>query len=181
MTRNYFVDFVTTWEELLELCSDEDCDVCEDVISDDALDEWVDSDIRDTEYGWRDIRDFLAGIPSGYDYYLFEGSFEYSGLDGGDFADFKNRVLEWMDDNNQWEDEDDEDEGEYIDEDLYDWDSVDDEDGPDMEPADSDEPRAEEEDISINDLMTACGAKLVSIRHIAEQRGETENASLLAV
>lgn len=173
MTRSYFVDSVTTWEELLELCSDEDCDVCEDVISDDALDEWVDSDIRDTDYGWRDIRDFLAGIPSGYDYYLYEGSFEYSGLDGDDFADFKNRVLEWMDDNNQWDDEDDED--------LYDWDSVDDEDESDMEPAASEKPRTEEEDISINDLMNACGAELVSIRHIAEQRGETENASLLAV
>lgn len=181
MTRSYFTDFVTTWDELLELCSDEDCSVCEDIISDDGLDEYIDSDICNTNYSWRDIRDFLNAIPTEFDYYLYNGPFDYIGLNDDDFVDYKGRVLDWMDENGLWEDEECEDE-EY-DDDIDYFDFGDDRFSPDeedAEPTDSEEYPVEE-DFSVGDLMSACGAELVSIRQIAEQRGELENATLLAV
>ena len=38
-------------------------------------------------------------LPTGYDYYRCDGSFDYVGLDDSDFEDYKSRVLDWMDDN----------------------------------------------------------------------------------
>lgn len=62
MTRNDFLNDVTEWWELLDFCSDEGCNICEDIIDSDQLDE-------DTNYSWRDIRDSLSEIPTGYGYY----------------------------------------------------------------------------------------------------------------
>ena len=42
MTRQYFIDNINYWSELLEFCSDEDCDVCEDIYSEDARDDCID-------------------------------------------------------------------------------------------------------------------------------------------
>lgn len=89
MTRNYFLDYVTDWSELIELCQDYNCDICEDIIDDDTLDEYVDSDISGCDYGWRSLRDYLSDIPTGYDYYRCDGSFDYVGLDDGDFEYYK--------------------------------------------------------------------------------------------
>ena len=94
LTRSYFLDCVTDWSELIELCREYDCDICEDIIDDDELNEYVNSDISNTDYGWRSIRDFLADIPTGYDYYRCDGSFDYVGLDDSDFEDYKSRVLD---------------------------------------------------------------------------------------
>lgn len=113
MTRNYFLDYVTDWSELIELCQDYNCDICEDIIDDDTLDEYVDSDISNRDCGWRSLRDYLPDIPTGYDYYRCDGSFDYVGLDDGDFEDYKSRVLDWMDEDDLWdaeEGEEDEDE-----------------------------------------------------------------------
>lgn len=41
MTRNDFLNDVTEWWELLDFCSDEDCNICEDIIDSDQLDEYV--------------------------------------------------------------------------------------------------------------------------------------------
>ena len=52
MTRNDFLNDVTEWWELLDFCSDEGCNICEDIIDSDQLDEYVEEDIRDTNYSW---------------------------------------------------------------------------------------------------------------------------------
>ena len=97
MTRSYFLDYVTDWYELIDLCRDYDCDICEDIIDDDQLDDYVLEDINNSERSWRDIRDFLSDIPTGYEYYRCDGTFDYVGLDESDFEDYKSRVLDWMD------------------------------------------------------------------------------------
>lgn len=168
MTRSYFLDYVTDWDELIELCRDYDCDICEDIISDDTLDEYVDSDISGTDYGWRSLRDYLSDIPTGYDYYRCDGSFDYVGLDDGDFEDYKARVLEWMDADDLWEEEENEDEGD----DDFDPDEVDffSPGEPDDEPEEPAEPPVEEEDFSVSELMCMCSAELVTIRQVVAQR-----------
>lgn len=166
MTRNYFLDYVTDWSELIEFCREQDCDVCEDIIDEDELDEYVDSDISNTDYGWRRIRDFLDEIPTGYDYYRYDGTFDYVGLDAADFEDYKNRVLDWMDSDDLWEPEEGEDEGEDFDPD-YDFFSPGEEEPKTDEP---EEPPVEEEDFSVSDLMCMCSAELVTIRQVMEQR-----------
>ena len=154
MTRNDFLNDVTEWWELLDFCSDEGCNICEDIIDSDQLDEYVEEDIRDTNYSWRDIRDSLSEIPTGYGYYRMNGSFDYDGMDENDFDSYKEDVLEWGDNNGVWEDEPDE-------EDDFDTDAMFNEE--DSEP---DEPPVEEEDFSIGELMGFCGVVLLDIRHL---------------
>ena len=155
MTRSYFLDCVTDWSELIELCREYDCDICEDIIDDDELNEYVDSDISNTDYGWRSIRDFLADIPTGYDYYRCDGSFDYVGLDDSDFEDYKSRVLDL------WEPEEGEDEDFDPDYDFF---------SPGEEEPEPEEPPVEEEDFTVSDLMCMCSAELVTIRQVIEQR-----------
>lgn len=166
MTRSYFLDYVNDWYELIELCQEYDCDICEDIISDDTLDEYVDSDISGTDYGWRRLRDFLSDIPTGYDYYRCDGSFDYVGLDDGDFEDYKSRILDWMDEDSLWEAEEDE-EDEDFDPD-YDFFSPGE---PENEPEEPAEPPVEEEDFSVSELMCMCSAELVTIRQVMTQKG----------
>lgn len=106
MTRNEFIDNITEWYELKDFCNDFDCDVCEDIYDDDDYDDIVEEDIRDAiaDYGWRDIRDFLGNLPSGYYYYRRNSAFDYDGLDDDDFEDYKADVLEWGDDYGAWDD-----------------------------------------------------------------------------
>lgn len=163
MTRSYFLDYVNDWYELIELCQEYDCDICEDIISDDMLDEYVDSDISGTDYGWRRLRDFLSDIPTGYDYYRCDGSFDYVGLDDSDFEDYKSRILDWMDEDSLWETEEDED----FDPD-YDFFSPSE---PENEPEEPAEPPVEEEDFSVSELMCMCSAELVTIRQVMTQKG----------
>lgn len=170
MTRSYFLDYVTDWDELIELCRDYDCNICEDIIDDDTLDEYVESDISNSHESWRTIRDYLSGIGTGYDYYRCDGTFDYVGLDDGDFEDYKSRVLEWMDEDGLWDaEEDDEGEDEEFD--------------PDCdfffpgEPDEPEDPPVEEEDFPITDLMAMCGSELLTIRQAAErQKKELDEA-----
>ncbi len=160
MTRSYFLDYVTDWDELIGLCRDEECGICEDIIDDDELDEYVRSDIENTNYSWRDIRDFLQSILTGYNYYRCDGSFDYVAMGDSEFEDYKNRVLEWMDDGGYWEAEEDEEEEEEEPE-------------PQLE-----EPPVAEEDFSVSDLMGMCGAELVTIRQAAERQRVAEEEAL---
>ena len=167
MTRSYFLDYVTDWYELIEFCRDYDCDICEDIIDDDTLDEYVDSDISGTDYGWRRLRDFLSDIPADYNYYRCDGTFDYVGLDDGDFEDYKHRVLDWMDADSLWDAEDD--------------------DGGEDFPGESEDvleesaaSPVEEEDFSVSELMRMCSAELVAIRQVMTQRGVPNNDMLYA-
>ena len=159
MTRVEFIEEVTEWHELIELCQDYDCDICEGIIDDDILDEYVNSDISGCDYGWRSLRDYLSDIPTGYDYYRCDGSFDYVGLDDGDFEDYKSRVLDWMDEDDLWGAEEDE---EDFDSD-YDFFSP-------GEPEEPEEPPVEEEDFSVSALISMCGSELITIQQAVERQ-----------
>lgn len=167
MTRDYFLNWVTSWYELIDLCQEQECNICEDIIDSDALDEYVNADISNSDYGWRAIRDWLSEIPTEYEYYRCNGSFDYDGLDDGDFEDYKGQVLDWMDEYGSW----DIDEGEEDDED----DEGEDEAGS----AEPEEPRVEE-DFSVTDLMSMCGSELLSIRELAARRRKEPDTLLYA-
>lgn len=98
MTRHDFIYGITTWRELLDFCSEIDCDVCENIVSDDELDDRIADDFREYayDYNWKDIRDWINRIPTDAAYYYRSGSFEYESADA-DFDDYKDDVLSWCD------------------------------------------------------------------------------------
>lgn len=178
MTRNEFIENITEWWELKEFCSDNDCSVCEDIISEDEYDEYVSDDISNEvgNYGWTEIRDSLYDLPSGYDYYRVNGTFNYDGLDQDDFEDYKESVLEWGDDWGTWDEEEEEDGDEDADE--SDWFSV------EPEQADDTEPPIEDEDFSVGDLITMCSVVFISAQQTEaeeQHRADEEFAQLLSL
>lgn len=153
MTRQEFIDDVTTWSELLSFCYDEDCTICEDVYSDDSKNEYYDEELVDMARNagsWQELYDQLGDIPDGYDYYIRDYYGEFRGADDDDFDSYKEDVLEWMDDRDYWEydDDDEDDEEEPVREEYAD--------PEDVEPV-------EEEDVSIAELFTTCNSKLQKI------------------
>lgn len=112
MTRQEFIDNIHYWSELIEFCSDNGCDYCEDIYSSDAWNDYVDDDVAEMagNDGWRVILDVLQGYDelSGYDYYRRNDYGEWIGLDDDDFESYKDDVCGWMDDNDYWDEEDEE-------------------------------------------------------------------------
>lgn len=159
MTRSYFLDYVDTWDALLEFCRDENCDICEDIYDSEGIDDIINDSLPDLirNEGWETVRDTLYDIPTGYDYYRCDGSFDYVGMgDDDDFDGYKEDVLNWMDDGGYWEDEDEEDDDEY------------EEAAP--EPEDNEESPVESEDFSVNELFGMCFVSMTSIQKEEERK-----------
>ena len=164
MTRQDFLDNVTEWCELLSFCSDEECDVCEEVYDSDSRDDEVYADLEDAvnsgDYSWGEIRNLLHDIPTGWDYYRRDGSFDYAGLnDNTDFNHYKERVLAWMDEDYYW-DEEDEDRDDFVAEPFDDDDFIED----DPDDGSDDDFAFEEEDFSVGDLLDMCSVTLIEIQ-----------------
>ena len=153
MTRQEFIDNVTTWSELLDFCYDENIDFCEDVYTEDAKDEYFDDILVDMARDagcWQELYNRLEEIPTGYDYYIRDDYGDFEGADDDDFDSHYEDVLEYMDDNEYWDDDDgDEDYEEEPVREEY------------VDP--EDEEPVEEEDVSIAELFTTCNSKLQKI------------------
>lgn len=111
MTRQEFINDVTSFDELLDFCYENDCDVCEDIVSSETMDEYIWDEIRDWDGSWEDLADALNGISQGYDWYRRDGSLDYVYMDDRDFDSYKQDVLDWAD---NWEgifDEEEPDQG----------------------------------------------------------------------
>ena len=112
MTRQEFIDNIHYWSELIEFCSDNGCDYCEDIYDSDAWNDYVNDDVAEMARndGWRDILGVLQEYDelSGYDYYRRNDYGEWIGLDDDDFESYKDDVCGWMDDNDYWDEEDEE-------------------------------------------------------------------------
>ena len=112
MTRQEFIDDIYYWSELIDFCSDNGCDYCEDIYDSETWNDYVDDDVAEMaiNYGWRDILSALQGYDeiSGYDYYRRNDYGEWIGLDHDDFEALKDDVCGWMDDNDYWDEEDEE-------------------------------------------------------------------------
>lgn len=121
MTRQEFIDDVTTWWELIDFCNDEGCDICEYVYSSDVYDDIINEDLQErvNHESWQSIYDWLEGLPTGYDYY--DTYDDYVGLDDNwDFDRYKEDVLEWADNDGAiWDEEpEEEEEGEELDDEF---------------------------------------------------------------
>lgn len=170
MTRQEFIDDITTFAELKEFCYDHDCELLDDVYDQEQLDDeinaWVDDNHRD--YMWNELRDYFDNIPTGYDYYRQTDVMEYEGLDHTDFQLFKNEVLEWSDDNEVWDE--DEENGEDADGDFTWW-PFDEEDEPEEEKEEEEELVVEDEDFGVGELFAVC---IVSFSDIVKEQEERE-------
>ncbi len=119
MTRDYFIENVGTWDELISVCRDNDLNECCDVYTDDDRDAEIDEALEDmsrTE-GWRDVLGWLENIPTGYNYYIRYDD-AWDGTDDGDylFTQYKEHVLSRIDEDGLWDEEVVED---IFDEDLF--------------------------------------------------------------
>lgn len=144
MTRQEFIDDVTSWSELIDFCYDQDCDICEDIYSEEAKDDHFNNDLVEMARNandWEELLETLNDIPTGYDYYICNEYDEFRGADEDDFDSYKDDVLEWMDDGEYWDEYDEEEEPEeYIDP--------------------EDEVPVEKEDVSFAELFTTCSSQV---------------------
>ena len=113
MTRRYFDEHITTWEELLDLCYEHDLSACGDVYSEDEMNECLDEAIVEMarEYSWKELRDILYAVPDNTNYYYRRVGNEFEGIDN-EFEDYKQAVAEEMDYDDLWDDDEDEDDEE---------------------------------------------------------------------
>lgn len=155
MTRQEFIDEVTSWEALIDFCDDNGFSFCEDVYSEECYDETIHDKMEDKAYEdtWQELRDWLSGLPEGYDYYIQDSYGNWSEADDDDFDSIKDNVIEYMDDEHLWDDneETEEEAEEYIDP--------------------EDEIPVEDENVSFAELFTVCSGQVQKIE-------EDRNAAL---
>ena len=165
MTRTEFINEVNDFYDLKDFCGEVDCNVCDDIIDSDQYDSYVSDDIENAvgNYSWEEIRDFLWNLPQGWDFYRCNASFDYDYMNDDDFQQYKDDVMNWMDRDSCW----DEEEMEEVD--------------GDAESDGECESSVPDEDFSIGVLLEACGAKLVSIERsgLDERKQEDEELAQL--
>lgn len=117
MTRLEFLDNVTCFSELIEFCDEIRCDLCEDVICYDDLYDNVLDDIRDDAPDClSDLQSYIGDISTNYDWYCRGGWLDYRGLTDEDFEEYKQDVLDYAEEYGDFDEEDEDDCGEYEDE-----------------------------------------------------------------
>ncbi len=159
MTRNEFLEDVTSFGDLKDFCYNEDCNLLEDVYDEEGRDDYINECLMDwaRDDTWQELYDRLNGIPTGYNWYRYDEYGDWCGLDDEDFEEYKNDVLEWADDNGVWDDDE-----EDTDEDYF-----------EGEPED-DDPAPEEEDFSVGDLIGMCVVTLGTIQSEDARRAREE-------
>ena len=166
MTRQEFLDDVCDFDELREFCYDNDCTICDYIYDDDSKDDYINehlSDMADDADDWQSLYRTLNDIPTGYDYYCLSDYGDFYGLDDADFEGYKDEVLEWMDNNEYW-DEDEDDEEEYFPpEDEY-------------SEGEDDEESCEEDMQPIDELFSLCSEQLrvIDAKEKAEEQRSNE-------
>ena len=112
MTREEWIEEIDSLSALIDWCRDNsECeDVFEDFIYEDDLDEYIADDIRNFDWEWYDLRDNLNNISTGYPWYRIDGSFDYVGFREYEYDEFKDTVLECLDEEGYFDDEDEDEE-----------------------------------------------------------------------
>lgn len=110
MTRQEFIDNVTCMSDLIEFCADVDCDLLCDVYDSEGRDDYINQNLLydwARELDWEDVRNILDDIPTGYDYYYYDGV--WTGIsEWSDFQEWKQQVLEWCDECDVFSDDEEE-------------------------------------------------------------------------
>ena len=110
MTRQEFIETINDFYDLREFCDENRLCACENIMSDDTLDEEINyrlENYRDYFSNWREARDFLSDIDTSYYWY----DMDFNGIDY-DFDEYKERALEEGDDDGIWDDEEEDEEEE---------------------------------------------------------------------
>lgn len=170
MTRQEFIENVNDWYDLKDFCADNGCDILDDVYDEDGMDSEIEYYIGEYrgDYTWREFRDMLSDIPTGYEFYREDDAFDWVGLDDSDFRDYKENVLDWMDDGEYWEEDEDDD---FFDDDqpLTDVDI--------FSPGEDDDEVVTEEDFSVGDLIGMCSVTYGAIQQDAVRREREDTAA----
>ncbi len=157
MTRQAFIDDITTWDDLYSFAYDVGYEF-DNVYSEDAYNDIINDDVYDRARrdGWTDIRDWLRELPDGYDFYICDDGYGWIGRSYDDIDDLKNDLLEWVDDTGDIFDPEEEEEEQEEEEEI--------------EPEPEDEEPMIEPDISMNDLYSAGDEFLGEIKRRADAR-----------
>lgn len=106
MTRQEFIEEVTSFGDLIMFCQDNGIDICDDIYDADYLNEII-LDLARTSRNWLDLRDLVKDIPTDSLYYREDGYGSYEDADYC-FDDYKEDVLLHMDSYADWDEEDEE-------------------------------------------------------------------------
>ena len=122
MTRAEFLEDVTCFSDLINFCNDNGLSFCEEVYDEDIVNEWIDDSLIDLarNYSWGDVRDILNEYAdnSGYDWYRYDESYgRYEPLGDYEFNEYRDEVLDYMDENGLWDEDDEEEEEEPFEDD----------------------------------------------------------------
>ncbi len=111
MTRTEFYERVDSINDIIEVA----CDYghwAETIITEDEFDSRVDSDlydaVRDGDYTWDEIRDYLNDIPTGYELYTCDGWLSYDPVTM-DIGEIRDDLFEFLWGNGYIDEEDEED------------------------------------------------------------------------
>ena len=168
MTRDEFINDVTTWWELKDFCMEHDCSVMDDFFDSDYLDEYLDREIEDwaRNMSWTSLRDKLDEIDTGYEWYYWDEYGDIEVADDNDFHYYKEDVLSWGDDHDIWDVEDEELEPDDEFEDEL------------CEPED-DEDEAVEEPFSVFELIVSCQSEVTNAKLQAEKEEKESDDALV--
>ena len=165
MTRDEFLDDMQDIGDLLNFCGRNDCDVLDHVVDEYSKDDYINEMLVDQARNsdWRDMYSWLRNVydNSGYDYYEYD---DYEGeYRQADYDYCLERVLDWCDEEEFWDEPDEEDE-EFIpqltDEELY-----------ELEPV-------EEEDCSVMDMFAESNDH---VRRVTEEELEILGNSMRSI
>jgi len=155
MTRDEFINDITTWDELIDVASEHGYDDLDNIIDSEHIRDRIQFRASDIDYGndWECFANWVSDIPQGYDYYEYYESYdEYNGLDDGNFDEYKGNILDQMIEDGYMDCD------EYEDHDEYESDEL--EIVPDGEDDKEPEP---EEAFSVASLISMCHADIVVI------------------
>ena len=110
MTRQEFIDDILDMSDLYNFCANTRGydHVIEDIYAEDALDDYVNNEVS-SYTDWRDLYNFLEDIPTGYDWYRIDYYGDITGIDDSEFEDIKSDLLDELDSDEWFEDEEEED------------------------------------------------------------------------
>lgn len=111
MTKAEFYANIETVSELVSFCERFNCyHIVEDLRESNDFDAWIwdQMDELSSHWYWTELRDTLAAIdtPMG-DYFLPGENLSYSEIDDEDLENYKDQVVDYLDDGDFWDDEGD--------------------------------------------------------------------------
>jgi len=112
MTREEWINDIEDLGDLRTWCIDNGVfeDTMYDIYDDYEVDDEINDDVANCGDSWSCLRDYLNDIPTGYNWYRRDGSFDYVGLVRGDFLNLKQEVLDYLDNYGGFFDDEEEEE-----------------------------------------------------------------------